>query len=82
MEARSLAEPSRLPAEPKREGVIEECAVVGAIAALFCVEATPTFDLDVAVPVPQPPGSALFSLDGLDRALAERDFRREGPPVT
>jgi hypothetical protein len=77
----SFSELFRLLAELKSEGVIEEYAVVGAIAALFYAEATPTFALDVAVLVPQSDGAAIVSLDGLYRDLARRGFEPEGAHV-
>jgi hypothetical protein len=77
----SLADLLRLLAELKEEGVIEEYAVVGAIAALFYVEATPTFDLDVAVAVPQPAESRFFSLDALYAALRARGHLPAGPHI-
>jgi hypothetical protein len=76
----SLSDLFRLLEDLKREEVLVEYAVVGAIAALFYAEATPTFDLDVAVIVPQSQG-ALLSLEPLYRALATRGFRPEGPHV-
>lgn len=63
------------------EGTLERWAVVGAIAALFYAEATPTFALDVAVVVPQPGGSAVFSLGAPYRELRERGFAVEGAHV-
>jgi len=81
METPKLRDLFRLFEELRSEGALEQYAVVGAIAALFYVEAAPTFDLDVAVLVPQEPGAALFSLEPLYRALATRGFRAEGAHV-
>ena len=77
----SFGELFRLFGELTTEGVIEQYAIVGAIAALFYIEATPTFDLDVAVLLPQPSDAALFSLGDLYRNLAGRGYRPEGPHV-
>lgn len=81
METPKLRDLFRLFEELRSEGAVEQYAVVGAIAALFYVEAVPTFDLDVAVLVPQEPGARLFSLEPLYRALAARGFRPEGAHV-
>jgi hypothetical protein len=81
LETPRLGELFRVFEELRAEGAIEQYAVVGAIAALFYVEAVPTFDLDVAVLVPQEPDSRLFSLEPLYRALAAREYRPEGAHV-
>jgi hypothetical protein len=81
MERPRLGDLFRLFDELRAEGAIEQYAVVGAIGALFYAEATPTFDLDVAVLVPQEEGAVLFSLEPLYRALAARGFRAEGAHV-
>lgn len=80
MDGTSLSGLFRLLEDLKREEVLEEYAIVGAIAALFYAEATPTFDLDVAAIVPESEG-ALLSLEPLYRALAERGFHPDGPHV-
>jgi hypothetical protein len=77
----AFADLFRLFSSLREQRVVEQYAVVGAIGALFYAEATPTFDLDVAVVVPQPPGSALFTLDPLYRALSARGFEPAGPHV-
>ena len=81
MDSGSLSDLFRLLNELRREGALQEYAVVGAIAALFYAEATPTFGLDVAVLLPPLDSAGLLSLDGLYRALAERGFHPEGPHV-
>ena len=81
MRAATLGDVFGVLQELEAEGVLERYAVVGAIAALFYTEATPTFDLDVAVVMPQPGGSSVFSLDELYRALRERGFAVEGAHV-
>lgn len=81
LDTRSFGDLFRLLIELRDQGAFEQYAVVGAIGALFYVEATPTFDLDVAVLVPQPSDTVLLSLDGLYRALAQRGFDAEGPHV-
>jgi hypothetical protein len=81
METHSFAETFRLLGELETEGVLERYAVVGAVGALFHAEATPTFDLDVAVLVPQAPGAELYSLDPLYRALAARGHAVSGAHV-
>ncbi len=77
----TFADLFRLFAGLRAEGALEQWAVVGAIGALFYAEATPTFDLDVAVLVPQPHGATLFSLDTLYRVLKDRGFEPAGPHV-
>jgi hypothetical protein len=77
----TFADLFRLLAELRAAGAIEQYAVVGAIGALFYAETTPTFDLDVAVLVPQPPGAALFTLEPLYRALKGRGYEPSGPHV-
>ncbi len=81
MPSATLGDVFRALQQLESEGTVERYAVVGAIAALFYAEATPTFDLDVAVVVPQPGGSPIFSLDALYRALRERGFGVEGAHV-
>lgn len=48
----------------KAEGVVEEYAIVGAMALVFWTEPVPTWDLDVFVFLPSRPGS-LVSLEGI-----------------
>jgi len=62
------------------EGTIGGYAIVGAVAAIFYVEAVRTYDLDVAVLLPES-GSALVSLSPLYERLRARGFSPEGEHV-
>jgi hypothetical protein len=57
----------------KSEGVVEDYAIVGAMALLFWTEPIPTFDLDVLVLLP-PNDTPLVSLDGIYRWAASRGY--------
>jgi hypothetical protein len=57
----------------KAEGVVEEYAIVGAMAIVFWAEPVPTFDLDVLVLLPDAPG-ALVSLSGIYRWAEARGY--------
>jgi hypothetical protein len=62
------------------EKVVDGYAVVGAMAVLFYAEPARTYDLDVAVALPQSGG--LFSLAGVYEWLAKRHFIAEGEHVS
>jgi hypothetical protein len=57
----------------KKDGVIEDYAIAGAMAVVFWTEPAPTFDLDVFVRLPGPP-TGLVRLDGIDRWAASRGY--------
>ena len=60
------------------EGVIESYALGGATALLFYAEPALTFDLDVFVFLPKPPGlTAVIDLAPLYRALKEKGYSAE-----
>ena len=62
----------------KREGVFEEYAIGGAIAALFYIEPFFTQDLDVFVLFPEPEEGHLITLKPIYDALRERGYSEEG----
>lgn len=62
------------------EGVIDGYAIVGAVGAIFYAEAIRTFDLDVAVSLPEPDG-AILSLTPLYDFLRSRGFPPEAEHV-
>jgi hypothetical protein len=62
------------------EGVIGGYAIVGAVGAIFYAEAIRTFDLDVAVSLPEPEG-AILSLTPLYDHLRGRGFLPEAEHV-
>jgi len=57
----------------KAERVVEEYAITGAMALVFWTEPVPTFDMDVLVLLPTPPGS-LVSLEGIYRWAESRGY--------
>lgn len=57
----------------KSEGVVEDYAIVGAMALLFWTEPVPTLDLDVLVFLPASTGP-LVSLDGIYRWAERRTY--------
>lgn len=66
--------------EMKRDGVIEEYAVGGAMAALFYIEPIETQDLDVFTLLPES-DAAVLSLDGIYRYLTDRGYLPDGGHV-
>jgi hypothetical protein len=63
--------------ELKREGVIKEYAIGGAVAALFYTEPVMTQDLDVFVLFPAPEKSKLITLKPIYDALRSRGYREQ-----
>ncbi len=63
--------------ELKREGIISEYAIGGAIAALFFTEPSFTQDLDVFVKFPEPEKGHLITLKPIYDALRERGYREQ-----
>jgi hypothetical protein len=57
----------------KKDGVIEDYAIAGAMAVVFWTEPAPTFDLDVFVRLPEP-ATGLVRLDGIYRWAAARGY--------
>ena len=66
--------------ELESSGVVAGWAVVGAVGALFHAEVARTWDLDVAVLLPDPAGP-LLSLSPIYDWLVARGFRAEGEHV-
>lgn len=62
--------------EIKREGVVSEYAIAGALALLFWSEPVPTYDLDVLVFLPESSGP-IVSLDPIYRWAERRGYRSE-----
>lgn len=62
--------------EIKREGVVSEYAIAGALALLFWSEPVPTYDLDVLVFLPESSGT-IVSLDPIYRWAERRGYRSE-----
>ncbi len=63
------------------EGVIGGYAIVGAVGAIFYTEAIRTFDLDVAVSLPQTSARAILSLAPIYEHLRARGFLPEAEHV-
>ena len=61
----------------RESGVIGDYAVGGAMAATFYIEPISTFDLDVFVVLPQPPGNLLVTLTPLYNHLRAAGFRED-----
>jgi len=61
----SLADVFRVVNEMREAGVVQNCAVGGAMAMLFYAEPTRTYDLDVFVLLPEAVSSPLVSLDSI-----------------
>jgi len=61
----------------KRDGVIREYAIGGAIAALFYAEPSFTQDLDVFISFPEPEGKGLISLTPIYDALRKRGYSEQ-----
>jgi hypothetical protein len=57
----------------KKDEVIEDYAIAGAMAVVFWTEPAPTFDLDVFVRLPGP-ATGLIRLDGIYRWAASRGY--------
>ena len=80
----SLADVFRVVNEMRQAGIVENCAVGGAMAMLFYAEPTRTYDLDVFVMLPEVASSTLVSLDSwqllesgeVDRALLKAILAR------
>ncbi len=68
----SLADVYRVINEMKTEGIVEEYAIGGAMAALFYAETTPTFDVDVFVSIPQT--GLLVDLSGIYNWARSRNY--------
>lgn len=60
----------------KREGVLSEYAIAGALALLFWSEPVATYDLDVLVFLPEASGS-IVSLDSIYRWAERRGYRKD-----
>lgn len=72
----SFAQTLRALNEMKREGVIAEYAIAGAMALLFWTEPIPTYDLDVLVFLPHASGP-IVSLDPIYDWALKRGYRFE-----
>lgn len=73
----AFAETLRVLNTMKAEGVIQEYAIVGAMAIVFWTEPVLTFDLDVLVLLPPPEGT----LVSLDRIYRWAESRRSSSPL-
>lgn len=60
----------------EKEGILERYAIGGAMAAMFYVEPTATYDLDIFAVLPLQGG--LISLSPLYQALRDRGYREDG----
>jgi uncharacterized protein (DUF1684 family) len=76
----SFADALRALESLKRDGVVEDYAVAGAMAILFWTEPVPTYDLDVLVFLPTG-GEPLVSLDRIYRWAASRGYASEAEHV-
>ena len=70
----SLADTFRVVNELRQAGVVENCAVGGAMAMLFYAEPTRTYGLDVFVLLPEAVSSPLVSLDSIYEWARSRGF--------
>jgi hypothetical protein len=64
----------------KREGILTEYAIGGAMALVFWTEPVPTFDLDVFVLLPDP-SALIVSLDPICRWAEANGYRADGEHI-
>ena len=76
----SFTDALRVINDMKRDGVVEDYAVAGAMALVFWIEPVPTFDLDVLVFLPGEE-SKIVSLAPLYRWAGERGYAAEAEHV-
>ena len=77
----SFADALRVLERMKREGVVEDYAIAGAMALIFWTEPVPTFDLDVLVFLPGDEG-AIVSLSPLYAWAVANGYSARGEHVT
>ena len=77
----SLADVFRVVNEMRQAGIVENCAVGGAMAMLFYAEPTRTYDLNVFVMLPEVASSTLVSLDSIYEWARSRGFMLEAEHV-
>jgi hypothetical protein len=79
MSPNSFSETLSAVADLKREGIVTDYAIGGAMALAFWSEPTATFDLDVFVLLPS--SGALVSLDGIYRWADKRGYPAEAEHI-
>lgn len=78
----NLEEVLRVVAGMKEDGIVEEYAVGGAVAATFYLEPVRTFDIDIFVVLTPAPGSFMITLDPIFSYLLGRGCTVSGEHVT